>query len=62
MDTEVFEMDFETWCAVEYNNNRYNYEQELIEHWYSSHIVSEVTDWWDEFIDKEYKLYYQNYN
>jgi hypothetical protein len=32
MDTEVFEMDFETWCEVEYDNNRYNYEQELIEH------------------------------
>lgn len=60
MDTEEFNMDFETWFEVEFSNNRYNFEQELMEHWYSSHFVSEIDDWWDEFLKKEYDLYITN--
>lgn len=43
-----------------YDEIRYNFEQELIEHWYSSHLVSEIDDWRDEYKKSEYDIYLEN--
>lgn len=53
-------LDFETRLDEYYNNTRYEYEEELIEHWYSPHMVDEVNDWRDEFCQKEYNIYLIN--
>lgn len=53
-------MDYDTRFDTNYDTIRYNYEQELIEQWYSSQLVSEVDDWWDEFTKEEYNIYLSN--
>lgn len=54
-------LDYETWFEQNYDTIRYNFEQELMEQWYSSHLVSEVDDWWDEFTKEEYNIYLTNW-
>lgn len=53
-------MDFDTRLESEYDNVRYAYEMDLIDNWYSSHLVSEVNDWRDEFCKSEYDIYLEN--
>ncbi len=52
-------LDFDTWLDKNYDNIRYEYKQELLEHWYSPNIVDETDDWRDEFCKKEYRIYLQ---
>jgi hypothetical protein len=53
-------MYFEAWLESQYDVIRYEYEQELIENWYSQSTASNTDDWWIEFCKKEYEIYLSN--
>ncbi len=58
--TKLNILDFDTRLESNYDEIRYNFQQELIDHWYSSHLVSEVDDGWDEYKKLEYDIYLEN--
>lgn len=47
--TQFIEECYEDRCEKNYDELRYEFEQELIENDYSPHMVSECDDWWEEY-------------
>ena len=43
-----------------YDLIRQAFEEDLVENWYQSHLVSEIDDWREEFKQKEYNIYLEN--
>jgi hypothetical protein len=39
----------------------HHYIEELIENWYSRTTAENTDDWRNEFVDKEYNIYLENY-
>lgn len=40
-----------------YTDLRYLFEEELVEHWYSRYVASESNDWWNEYLEREKKVF-----
>lgn len=53
-------MDYETYIEKNYNLIRSEYEDMLIDQWYSPAIVSEVDDWRKEWKEQDYFIYVNN--
>ncbi len=58
--TKLHVLDFDTRLESNYDEVRYNYEEYLYDMWYSSHLVSEIDDWRDEYRKSEYDIYLEN--
>lgn len=50
-------MDYETYIEKNYNLIRSEYEDMLMDQWYSPAIVSEVDDGWEERKEESYAIY-----
>ena len=53
-------MDYETYIEKNYNLIRSEYEDMLIDQWYSPALVSEVNDWREEWKEQDYFIYVNN--
>jgi len=53
-------MDYETYIEKNYTLIRSEYEDMLIEQWYSPAIVDEVDDGWEERKEQDYFIYVNN--
>jgi len=53
-------MDYETYIEKNYNLIRSEYEDMLIDQWYSPALVDEVDDWWEERKEQDYFIYVNN--
>lgn len=54
-EAETVSIWYENLSDHEQKNIRDDYEDMLLEQWYSKHTVSETSDWRDEFIREYYK-------
>jgi hypothetical protein len=51
------------WEDMNHDWLRSEYEEELIEQWYSPALVSDVDDWWFQFVSKRYEEWVnENFN
>lgn len=57
MAEEEKKLEYSDRVDQNYETIRYNFEEDLIENWYSSINISEIDDWRDEFLAKEYEMY-----
>jgi len=53
-------MDYENYIEKNYNLIRSEYEDMLIDQWYSPALVSEVNDWREEWKEQDYFIYVNN--
>lgn len=53
-------MDYETYIEKNYNLIRSEYEDMLVDQWYSPALVDEVDDWWEERKEQDYFIYVNN--
>lgn len=54
MDEQI-QIWYENLPDKEQKSIRDAYEEMLLEHWYAPFLVSEVSDWWDNFLREYYK-------
>lgn len=52
---EKIQLWYEWLSDKEQKEIRHEYEEMLLDQWYSKHTVSETNDGWDEFIREYYK-------
>lgn len=53
-------LPFDERIEKNYDLIRKEFEEDLVENWYQSHLVSEVDDGREEFKQKEYNIYLEN--
>lgn len=53
-------LPFDERIEKNYDLIREEFEEDLVENWYQSHLVSEVDDGREEFKQKEYNIYLEN--
>ena len=54
-------LEFDDRIDINYDFVRSAFELHLIDQWYSSYLVEEIDDGWDEFKIEEYNIYLEQY-
>ena len=63
-DQKMYEQEYEflksEWLENNYDDVRSAFEMDLIDHWYAPHLVDEIDDWRQEFVNSEFNIYLEN--